>query len=121
MQICVCITQDCLFKLIFAVLKNKPRYSIVNTKNPKPYVAPFKQLSYITLSRADLHPPVSAMETFIAMLNYFLFCKLMEALGQIKGADGTTSAAHSLDLLYDLDWAGFSAQNVHLSQPHRAN
>lgn len=72
-------------------------------------VAPFKQLSYTTLSGADLRLPGNTMKTFIAMLNDFLFCKLMEALGQIEGADGKTSAAHSLDLLYHLGWAGFSA------------
>lgn len=43
------------------------------------------------------------------------------ALGQMEGADGTTSAARSLDLLHDQDWAGFSAQHVPLSQPHKAN
>lgn len=78
----------------------------------------------VIYNRADL-PSVSSLQTFYATLNHFLFCKLTgtEAgtLGQIEGADGTTSAAHSLDLLHDQDWAGFSAQCVPIPQPQRVN
>lgn len=41
------------------------------------------------------------------------------APGQIEGADETSSAARSLDLLRDQDWAEFSAQHVPLPQPHK--
>lgn len=43
------------------------------------------------------------------------------APGEIKGADGTTSSAHSLDLLHHQDWAGFSAEHIPLPQTHKVN
>lgn len=43
----------------------------------------------------------------------------MEALGQIKGTDGTISAAHSLDFLHN--WEGFFTQPAPLPQTHKVN
>lgn len=72
-QICVWITQDCLFKQISAVLKNKPKYSIVNTEktqtihNLSSFSLPHKERCLTTMKgKKKKHSPLYNCKSLVS-------------------------------------------------------
>lgn len=82
MQICVCITQNCLFEQISAVLKNKPKYSTANTEKSQTlqnllssFSFPHKEMCLTTMKDKKTITPLSLTANHSCLNAYLMYFK----------------------------------------------